>query len=77
MPSSMAVGIGFVEVASITMDGIYHVAFAIYDEGWVLGSYVVQELFQLCHGGYCGFCLLRCKCAECCEDGAVYTLSIP
>ena len=50
---------GFVEVASITMDGIYHVAFAICNDDWVLGSYVVQELFQSCHGGYHGFRLLQ------------------
>ena len=58
MPSSMAMGICFVEVASITMDGVYHVAFAICDDSWVMGSYVVQELFQSCHGGYREFCLL-------------------
>ena len=58
MPSSVAAGIGFVKVPSITMDGVYHVAFVICDDGWVLGSYVVQELFQSCHGGYHGFCLL-------------------
>ena len=69
--SSTAAGIGFVEVASITMDGIYHVAYAICNDGWVLGSYVVQELFQSCHGGYHGFRLLQCKCAERGEDGAV------
>ena len=77
MPSSAAAGIGFVQVASITMDGVYQVAFAICDDGWVLGSYVVQELFQSCHGGYRGCCLLRCKCAERGDDGAVDTSSIP
>ena len=77
MPFSMAAGIGFIEVTTITMDGVYHVAFAICDDGSILGSKVVQKLLETCHGGYRGFCLLRCKCAERGKDGAVNTLSIP
>ena len=40
--SCMAVGIGFVEVAGAAVYGVYHVAFAICDDGRILGSDLVQ-----------------------------------
>ena len=40
--SNMAASIGLVEVAGITVDGIYHVAFALCDDSRILGSNVVQ-----------------------------------
>ncbi len=42
MSSSMAVGVGLIEIASITVDVVYHVAFVICDDGKILGSNVVQ-----------------------------------
>ena len=62
--SCTAAGIGFVEVSSVAVYGVNHVAFAVCDDGQILGSNVVQELFQLCHCVCPGLCLLQCKCAE-------------
>ena len=73
----MAAGIGFVEVASVAVYGVYHVAFAICYDGQILGSDVVQELLQSHHCVDCGLCLLRCKCAEGGKYGAVDATSIP
>ena len=56
--SCAAAGIGFVEVAGIAVDGVYHVALAICDEGSILGSNIVQKLIQLCHCVCHGLCLL-------------------
>ena len=47
--SSTAAGIGFVEVSGVAVYGVNHVAFAICDDGRILGSDVVQELLQSCH----------------------------
>ena len=74
--SCPAAGIGFVEVAGVAVYGVYHVAFAICYDGRILGSNVVQELFQSCHCVDCGLRLLRCKCAEGSKDGAVDTASV-
>ena len=74
--SCTAVGIGFVEVAGIAVYGVYHVAFAICDDGWILGCDVVQELLHSCHCVGSGLHLLQSKCAEGGKDGAVDTTSI-
>ena len=41
----VAAGIGFIEVSSIAVNGVNHVSFAVCDDGWILGSDVIQELF--------------------------------
>jgi hypothetical protein len=45
----MAAGIGFVEVSGVAVYGVNHVAFAICDDGRLLGSNIVQELLQSRH----------------------------
>ena len=55
MSPSMAACIGLIEVASIAVARIYHVAFVVCDGSRVLGCDVVQYLCQLCHGGFRGF----------------------
>jgi hypothetical protein len=43
------VGIGFVEVSGVAVYRVNHVAFAICDDGRILGSDLVQEFFQSSH----------------------------
>ena len=73
----MPAGIGFVEVSDVAVYGVNHVAFAACDDSWILGSDVIQELFQSCHCLGRRFCLLRCKCAEGSKYGAVDPTSVP
>ncbi len=42
MSSSMAASVGFVELAGVSEDGIYHASFARCNDGQILGSNVVQ-----------------------------------
>ena len=49
----------------------------ICDDGWILGSDVVQELFQSCHCVCHGLCLLQYKCAKSSKNRAVNCSSIP
>ena len=58
MSSCMAAGIPFVEVAGVTVYGVYHVAFAISYDSRILGSNVVQDLLQSFHCSDCGLRLL-------------------
>ena len=42
MSASAALSISFIEVAGITVDGVYHVTFVVCDDGRVMGSDVVM-----------------------------------
>jgi hypothetical protein len=75
--SCTAAGIGFVEVSGVAVYGVNHVAFAICDDGRILGGDVVQELLHLRHCVGCRLRLLRCKCAEGSKNGAVNSASVP
>lgn len=50
---SAASSIGFIEVARIAVDGIYHVTFVVSDEGGVLQSNEVKELLEPQLSGSC------------------------
>ncbi len=54
--SCMAVRVGFIE--GVAAYGVDHVPLVICDDGWILGSDVVQELLQSCHCVLSWFALL-------------------
>ena len=77
MAAGSALSFLFIEVAGIAVHRQHHIAFAIGENCWILGSQVIQELLAVFHCLLCWFGLFCCNCAEGSEDCSIDSSSIP